>query len=694
MIDVSDRDSIITKLGLAPRLAHEALFGHRHSVASPPCHLEMIDFLHGDFDKGVLEGFRSSAKSTRAEEALVVKALYRRFHNGLVVGASFPRAKERLMAIKNELVTNDFITYLFGKQEGETWMEGKIVLANGTCLQAVGSGASLRGIRHLDYRPDWVLIDDLEDEESVRDPDQRAKTLIWLMGTLLPALSEQPPAKVRMLGNRLDDDAVLVRVAKDPAWRHLRIPIMEQHDKGSERYDLPPGKWRPLWPAMFPLEKIGQKRQEYERLGMLQTFNCEYMCEANDQGAKLFQKSHERTHAGVHTWQATFAAYDPARTVNASSAATGVAVFSWIRNKLVVWRGDARLWLPDEIINDIFETDLKYKPIEIGVEATGLEEFIMQPLRHRAVERRQLLPLRRLVPPRGKDSFIRGLQPFFKGGEIEFVDVSSEARGQLLSFPSGRKDFPNALAYALLMKPGLPVYPEFSMQNVVDGLPSSRDIWYLVTNATNHFTAGVLVQAVGGQVRVHADWIMEGPPGEVLDDLVGQARIFCGAEPKLRVPPVSDGIHDTVGLRVSARASQLSFEAGSDILKGRTAFRAMLSQLKRGEPLLVLNPVARWTLNGLSGGFARSLDKRGVVSDEPVDNAYRVLMEGLESFVGRYRGAGHDDAEDGVRYATTEAGRVYKTILPNQREPAPSKDEWYEFDRNDVRTSATIMPRR
>lgn len=689
---IPSRDEVIFRLGTSPRLAHEVLFASRHSAESPDFHLKIIDLLHSQVPKGVIEGFRNSAKSTRAEEAVIIKAVLKRHHNILLVGASFPRAKERLGAIKNELSTNQMIEYLFGKQEGEVWGEGKIVLANGVCVQAVGSGMSLRGTRHLNWRPDYVVIDDLEDEETVKDPDQRDKMMRWLYGTLLPALSEDHPAAlVRMLGNRLDDDAVIVRVSNDPGWRHIRIPIMEHHVDGEERYDLPPGRWRAMWPGMFPLEKIAEKRAEYERLGMLQTFNCEYMCLASDPEQQLFKQSQEKVHAGVRTWQAVFAAYDPARTVNSSSASTGVAVFSWVGNRLVVWKGAAHLWLPDQIIADIFRTDDEFKPVEIGVEATGLEEFILQPLRQKSVERHVLLPLRRLIPPKGKDSFIKSLQPFFKSGEIEFADVSAEARGQLLSFPTGRKDFPNALAYALIMRPGLPVYPEFSYNSVVEGLLRTPDPFYLAINATNQFTTGVLLQAAGGQIRVHADWIEEGPPGEVLHDLVGRASLDAGALVRVRMPPAGRELADTVGLGVAAKAMQLPFEAGGDVLKGREHLRAMLTQQRRDEPLCAVNPAARWVLNGLAAGYARRVDGRtGAVSAEPADGPYRVLFEGLEAFIARYRAIGQDT--DTARYAYTDDGQRYKTILPGAGVIAPSKEEWYRGQ--DVRTPLSILPRR
>ena len=692
MLPQDQRDHLIYEFYRNRRLAHEVLFKHRHPIKTPHFHHKIQDAFHSPHPQVVVEGFRDAAKSTVAEEAFVLQALFREFKNGVVIGASYPRAKERLAAISNEFIVNDGINQLFGKMEGPTWGAGKIVLANGVCIQALGAGMSMRGMRYLDARPDFGLIDDLEDEESIRTPEARQQMMSWLYRTFLPALAKgeagQIAYRVRFMGNRLDEDAVIVRVSKDPSWQHLRFPIMEQTDDGVERFDLPAGRWRPLWGEKFSIEDIATKRQEYQRLGLLHDWECEYMCQADNPEAHIFRAGDAKTVPQVRTWQNVYASYDPARTVGVQSATTGIAVFSWLGQRLVVWRGAAEMWLPDQICDDIFKVDAEFSPTAIGVEATGLEEFIMQPLRHKALERRVFLPLRRLDPPRGKDSFIRSLQPFFKSGAVEFVDVSDEARGQLLSFPTGRKDFPNALAYALLMRPGLPVY-EISMEHYQEQtLRYPGSPWWLVVNATNQYTTAVLLQLHSGQVRVHADWLREGPPGETLSDVVREARLEAGERLKLICPPARPGSHDTVGLRVAIRAVQQDPRSGGDILRGRDALRQLLQQRRRDQPLLVVSRGARWTLNGLAGGYAWEVDKRGQLSNEPVANEYRVLMEGLESFVAAMHAV--DDNAQEARTAVDAQGRTYKTILATATAPAPSKDEWH----HDVTTSLHSIRRQ
>jgi hypothetical protein len=63
----------------------------------------------------------------------------------------------------------------------------------------------------------------------------------------------------------------------------------------------------------------------------------------------------------------------------------------------------------------------EYGPISIVVEVTGLNQFIMQPLRQAQIVRGSI-PLRPVNPPRGpgKESFLLRLQPFFAAGEVIF----------------------------------------------------------------------------------------------------------------------------------------------------------------------------------------------------------------------------------------------------------------------------------
>lgn len=652
------QEELIVRLGRDHRLAHQTLFAHRHPDETPAFHYEIIDDWHSPALRIIELAFRGAAKSTIAEEGLTLDACYRRFQNAIIIGESFTRAAERLAAIKHELDFNEHLRTLFGDLHGATWNEDKVELPDGRVIQAFGRGMSLRGVKHNDARPDFCLIDDLEDEESVNSPEQRDKTQQWLMRTLLPALA--PRARVRMLANMLDPDCLAVRLRKTGVWTVREYPW--------EYLDGHTGQRRATWPSRFPLEHIDKVKSEYEQAGMLNEYQQEYMVEAVDPSTKTFKSDHICVEPTARTWHPTWAMYDPARTTGPKSAHTGKVVFSWVGTKLIIWEAQGELWMPSEIIDDMFATSSIYSPIAIGVEKTGLEEFIMQPLRTEQVKRHIILPIRVMPAPVGKISFIKSLQPYFSSGEAVFAKDLPVLKQQLLSFPTGRIDVPNALAYALRMRPGLPIYENFSHANVKDDLQVLRQHQcYFALNATRQYTTAVLLQVVGLSVRVLADWVLEGDPGTTITDIVAEAGLLQGVtRPVFFAGAQHWHTYDTIGLQAACRRDRITLRTAGDPVLGREELRRKIDALTHGAPSLQVSPKARWTLNAFSGGYARTVkpgthDLVGTADDGP----YKTLMEGFEAFVAATVTGSIGDGTDHRNYSIDPVtGRKYLSAKP------------------------------
>lgn len=653
-LPMSDLEAVIQKLNANRVLAHQFLFPHRHHDKTPFFHADIISRWHGPAPFSMMMAFRGAGKSTLSEEAIIIEALLSQFHNGLIIGESHDRAVERLAAIKFELEQNDTITSIFGPMVGPIWQSAKVELANGVVIQAMGRGQSLRGAKHLDRRPDRVFCDDLEDEESVATPESRKKTVSWFTKALLPALA--PGAKVRVAATPLDRAALAVVLFNDPAWRDasVKVPI--------ERANPETGEPESLWPERFPLSKIHELRDAYRRLGQMDAYMQEYMCEAEDASTKVFTAAMLRVEPTVRTWQPVYAFYDPARTTNTKSATTGRAIWSWVGHRLIIWELDGAVLKPDEMIDDMFRVDDTYNPIAIGVEEDGLNEFILQPLRQRQVDRSHPLPVRAMRAPKGKLDFIKSLQPFFKAGEVIFTQPFAAAWEQFLSYPSGRIDAPNALAYALTMRPGAPIYDAFHGENIAAGLDIRRgDTLWLAVNATPTHCTAALCQLVAGQVRIYADWMREGDPGTVVASIIQAASMEAGGRSIRCVAPADHfSQYDRVGLKAALRKIPVKdLWKGGPIHVGREELRALLGRMVGGRPGLAVDERATWSLRAFTGGYARSM-ARGVVADFPAEGPYRTLMEGIEAFAALKRvGTEQDDSE--ANWAYTPDGRRYRS---------------------------------
>jgi hypothetical protein len=341
-------------------------------------------------------------------------------------------------------------------------------------------------------------------------------------------------------------------------------------------------------------------------------------------------------------------------------------VFSWIGQKLVVWEADGQAWLPDQILRDIFAVAEDYRPIRIGVEKEGLEEFLLQPIRAEMTRRRSIIPVDAIPAPAGKLGFIRSLQPFFLSGQIEFVKEFPILFQQLLSFPTGRNDTANALAYALRMRPGLPVYENFGFKNVAEDLEGIRGTDFnLSVNATRQYLGAVLLQRRGGTNYVLRDWLAEGDPGAVLADIIADVRLATFGEPlNVFIPPAHFRGLDVIGLQAAGRRAKVRFGQGAEPVLGRSELRNLIERTVGNNPALLVSTRARWTLNGMAGGFARSVTRAGYIEEIADEGPYKVLIEGLESLIGVVVGVDDTPAKN---YDYDPQGRKYLSARASHR---------------------------
>jgi hypothetical protein len=653
--------------------AHQIIFAHRHTDVTPAFHEEMIRLWHSKIPNLLFMAFREGAKSTIAEEALILGAVFELFHYGIVLGENEPRAHDRLRAIKHELQTNEALIGFYGNQVGTVWNEGRIELANGVCLQALGRGQTLRGSKHKQWRPDMLLADDIEEKEHVRDPKARRETLSWFIADVMPAVDKI--YRVRMLATPLDVEALPMTLRADPKWTTKIYPI--------EHVDAETGDRVPTWPARYPLDWIDDKKAEFEGKGLATEYMREYMCEAEDLTRKVFQPEMIIVVPKERVWQSTHVFLDPARSIKSTSATTGWVVWSYAGSRITVWDGGASQLMPDQIVSLIFELHETYQPAFIGVEKTGLEEFLMQPLRVEALKRNITLPLIGVDAPKGKYAFIEALQPHMKSGEITFAKELPILRSQFLSYPTGRIDGPNALAYALRMRPGEVVFPAFrDSVHIVESLPArSNEPFILALNASRQYTTAVLLQVLDGGLAIHAAGVREGPPGTELDPLIAAANVTLAqiasqASDLSAVAPASHfADYDTVGLRAAARRIPIELSQGSQPEVGIDAIRALLaSTTGRGDPLLRILGRVRWAINGFASGYCYPINAAtGAPRAQPADNVYKLLLDGLGAVAGLLRGNPERATRDQPNYAYTSDGRRYISALPAHAAPAPQE---------------------
>ena len=191
--------------------------------------------------KAVFKWPRGHAKSTHFDIFLPLWLIFqpkRLINFMVVVGKSEDSAKRLLSDIQAELEFNQRIIADFGGQKNlGHWQEGEFTSQSGVNFLACGRGQSPRGLRERESRPDYIVIDDLDDDELCRN-EKRVKELTdWVKEALFGAL-DVGRGRFIMVGNLISKTSVLANIA---ASRGVHVSEIKAVDKEGEPV------WKEKW---------------------------------------------------------------------------------------------------------------------------------------------------------------------------------------------------------------------------------------------------------------------------------------------------------------------------------------------------------------------------------------------------------------------------------------------------------------
>ncbi len=218
----------------------------------------------------VIVAFRGSGKSTVITSSYPIWAVLGTPQKKFILLLSQTQAQARmhLANIKREFETNDILRKDFGPLEefSDEWGSSSLVLTKyGARISAASTDQSIRGIRHGEYRPDLVIVDDVEDMMSTKTREGRDKVFKWLMGEVIPAGDRD--TKMIIVGNLLHEDSLLMRLKQRFEDKRL--------DGIFRAYPLVDEKGHILWPGKY--EDMKAIALERRKVGDDITWQREYM---------------------------------------------------------------------------------------------------------------------------------------------------------------------------------------------------------------------------------------------------------------------------------------------------------------------------------------------------------------------------------------------------------------------------------
>lgn len=233
-------------------------FTHYITCPTADFQKEMMSLLQDqELPKVAITAFRGSAKSTIATLAYPIWAMVglpsKKYI--LVISQTQELAKQILTNIKQELSSNDLLIRDFGPftEVADEWRVNSLVNSNyNTRITAISQSESTRGLRHRQYRPDLIVIDDVEDLESVRTTERRDKLWNWLMGEIVPIGDTN--TKMVIVGNLLHEDSLMMRLKDNIESGKL--------DGVYREYPLLDNKGEILWKGKYPTNKDVESKRK------------------------------------------------------------------------------------------------------------------------------------------------------------------------------------------------------------------------------------------------------------------------------------------------------------------------------------------------------------------------------------------------------------------------------------------------
>ena len=164
--------------------------------------------------KAAFQWHRGAAKSTNMDVFVPMWLMaqeHREINVMVLVGKSEDNAKTLLGDIQAELQYNQRYIHDFGEQyNAGSWEEGLFVTRSEVAFFARGRGQSPRGLRYRSHRPDYVIIDDLDDDELVESPARVSKLFDWVRSALFGTL-DGGRGRFIMVGNLIAKNSVLAK---------------------------------------------------------------------------------------------------------------------------------------------------------------------------------------------------------------------------------------------------------------------------------------------------------------------------------------------------------------------------------------------------------------------------------------------------------------------------------------------------
>lgn len=433
------------------------------------------------------EWHREAAKSVFLD-VFVPMYLYARGELTGVMLASdtAPKAAMLLRSLQGELDGNQRWLADYGQlaQLG-TWADGEFATVDGIRFLSLGRGQSPRGSRDGEKRPNYGVIDDIDDDKTVLNPERTLEILRWVMGPFYGAM----PIKASRLvwaGNRIHRNSALARFAGDvnegdpirEGLIHIKVFATED-PKTHRRLDIAAGGV-PAWKERYTVEMLDRKMK---RMGTLMA-NREYYHEHFVEGSVFRPEWIQwRRMLAYESYDAIVAYCDPSWKDTRTSDYKAIIMVGFAKSRIDVLKCWVRQATTLAMVKTLYDWWEEVPIAQYWVESGLMQDMLVRPEFESEGERRgAYMPIRYDSGSKpAKVARIENMSPHFERGIVglnDYMQKDPDFRrlvDQLMSFPTGHDDAPDGLEGAITKGQRLTARQAFTPRMGSYSRKSSRD---------------------------------------------------------------------------------------------------------------------------------------------------------------------------------------------------------------------------
>jgi len=445
----------------------------KNMVPDNPETIEQINQSSGS--KQAIAAPRGHAKSTNVTFKDVMHSVLLGYkHYAIIISDASDQAEGFLENIRVELEENEAIREDFGNLVGnKVWRNDVLLTSTDIKLEAIGSGKKIRGRKHRNWRPDLLVLDDIENDENVRTPEQRKKLFNWF--TKAVSKSGDSYTDVFYIGTILHYDSLLANMLKNPGYKTRKYKAVISWAKRRDLWD----EWEQIYIDLenenhqndaltffetnrnMMLEEtkvLWEEKLSYYDLMVMRvdegesSFNSEEQNDPVNPEDCLFNEEwldfYNPLDIDFSTGYSFYGFVDPSLGKKKNSDFSTIITLAKNDKSgyLFILDVDMERRHPDKIITDTLEKErwlrqtFKKGYRKFGCETNQFQWFLKEKIAEASVKEQLYLPIVEVNQISDKTARIETLQPDVKNKYIKFNKAHKKLLEQLLQFPMGAHD--------------------------------------------------------------------------------------------------------------------------------------------------------------------------------------------------------------------------------------------------------------